>query len=202
MTTPDPLDLRSLVAASISEPARVARVLIDRAFPREVLWLGLILVVILSVIFGELVTLLAGATPSFQPMVLVLLVSSVLVLTVFVLHFAGRAMGGAGEFGDTLTVIVWTQFLGTLASAVVLVISLLSVELASMANLVAFGLIFWVSLHALNEANQFASLWRAFGLVVFASFGTAFGIIVIMTIIFMLVPGAVPVELMEQLQNA
>lgn len=118
-----------------------------------------------------------------RPLMFFALVAGTLVIMIQALFWAGRAMGGQGQLGEMMVLIVWLQALRAVAQAAILVAGLVAPFLA---GLLALGLqlvAFWLFLHFLSAAMRFDSLLRAFGLLIAVATGLFIGLMLILTLL-------------------
>ena len=160
-----------MILLSIKDPAETARRLIAWNLSREVLWTGLALAAVVNTLLFSLSGLLmpgpAMVMPLFQsPFFYLAMVSVGLVLTVVMLYWAGRVLGGRGTLGDVLVVVLWLQVLRVLVQVVTLVLSLTIPMLAMLLVLAATVLGIYILLHFVDQAHRLNSLPRAGGVLV------------------------------------
>ncbi|TDK51162.1 YIP1 family protein [Antarcticimicrobium luteum] len=160
-----------MIVMSVRDPAEVARRLIALHLPREVLWTGLALAAVANTLLFSLSGMLmpgpAGFPPMFQtPFVYLGMVSGGLVLTVLMIHWAGRILGGTGRLEDVLVTVLWMQLLRVLVQAAALLLSLTIPLLAMLLVLVATVLGLFITLHFIDQAHRLNSLPRAGGALI------------------------------------
>ncbi len=167
--------LGNLVVMTLVSPAEAARRLMKLRPGREILWLAFFLAVVLNSIvqFGlDYFVWLSGPDVAQAPgPVLMNLVTSAgaMLLSVASFLFVGRLLGGRATFEDIMVLMIWLQFLQILALLATLVIAM-TLPFLMVPMLLATALVsFYITLHFLNEAHQFASLGKAFGLIVLAA---------------------------------
>lgn len=160
-----------MILLSIKDPAEAARRLIAWNLSREVLWTGLALAAVVNTLLFSFSGLLmpgpAMVMPLFQsPFFYLGMVSVGLVLTVVMLYWAGRVLGGRGTLGDVLVVVLWLQVLRVLVQVVTLVLSLTIPMLAMLLVLAATVLGIYILLHFVDQAHRLNSLPRAGGVLI------------------------------------
>jgi len=160
-----------MILLSIKDPAEAARRLIAWNLSRDVLWTGLALAAVVNTLLFSLSGLLmpgpAMVMPLFQsPFFYLGMVSVGLVLTVVMLYWAGRVLGGRGTMGDVLVVVLWLQVLRVLVQVVTLVLSLTIPMLAMLLVLAATVLGIYILLHFVDQAHRLNSLPRAGGVLI------------------------------------
>lgn len=171
----NPAGIVELAIMTLTNPAQAARRLLDMRPGREVLWLAFSLAVVLNGLvqlgIDQLIPLPEGeVAPVPQPIFLSLLRSAgAMMLSVAAFLFVGRLLGGRATFDDILTLTVWLQFLQIAALLITLII-MIALPFLMLMFLLATALIsLYVTLHFLNEAHQFGSLAKSFGVIVLSA---------------------------------
>lgn len=181
-------DIAQLLWATIVKPADTARVILRMQPPREALWLGVALVTVLSVLLvGLLEALLPAplgdaAANAISPLAYAAILAGSLVATVFALQVTGRALGGAGNFDDMLTLVVWLQFLLIALQAVEIVFVLVIPVLGMLLALASIAIMFWCLVHFVNVLHGFDSLGKAALTVVLGFFGLGLAIALVLIV--------------------
>lgn len=173
---------------SVRQPAEAARMMFARALPRETLWTALALAVVLNTMVYLLSLFLFPPPIPFlpfmaSPLMILLLLGSVLVITVFGLFWTGRAMGGKARFADVLTTITWLQYMRLTVQLAALVLMIVAPGLASLAVMAAGLYGVWILANFLNEAHRFAALSKAFFLIVLTVLGMAVGLSLFLSVV-------------------
>jgi hypothetical protein len=182
------ISLRALAVLTVTDPAAAARVVLGLDLPREMLWTALLLVSVLNTLLFSLNTMLVGGTAGlpelFQsPAVYFFFVTGGLILIILSIFWTGRAMGGAGNMGDLMALVIWLQFLRVGVQAAVLVLMLAVPLLAALLVLAAAIAGVWILVHFVNAAHGFGSLWRAAGVLIAAFVGMVLGLSLILSLI-------------------
>lgn len=187
--TPDlGLFLRA-VGDTLRDPATMARQISQMRLPHNVGWMGLFAVMALTVIAIDLNRMMVGAPGpdpvglGSRPFLDLIFLGSLTVMLIFVLYFAGRAMGGTGTFGGTLLLMTWFQAVVLVLVAVQMIATFIAPTIGGIVALVAVGLQLYCLVHFLNELHGFNSLPKAAGLFFVALVGIAFGLALIVTMI-------------------
>ena len=160
-----------LAVLTLTNPAQAARQLLQLRPEREVLWLAFFLAVVLNGIlqFGidTLIPVPAGEpVPASAPVYLVLIQSAgAMMLSVGAFLFVGRFLGGRATFEEIFCLTIWLQYLQIAAMVITLVITIVLPFLMLMFLLATAVISLYVTLHFLNEAHQFGSLWKSFGVI-------------------------------------
>ncbi|MGR3759399.1 YIP1 family protein [Roseobacteraceae bacterium NS-SX3] len=180
--------LTSLAVMTVTAPAQAARSILARSWPREVLWGGLLLSIVLNAMIYTLQQWLfplpeGTVIPQLAPgayfaAMLVLQVAFIAMLTI-----SGRWLGGQGVLADLLAVLVWLQLLQAAAQGAVTVLFFVAPALAALANLAVNIFAFFILLHFINEAHRLGSIWRALGVLLMSSLAILFAIIFLLGLI-------------------
>ncbi|MCG7518258.1 YIP1 family protein [Ruegeria sp. Ofav3-42] len=171
----NPASIVELGVLTLTNPSQAARRLLDLRPGREVLWLAFFLAVVLNGLvqlgIDQLIPVPEGEpVPPTQPIALNLLRSAgAMMLSVAAFLFVGRMLGGRATFDDILTLTVWLQFLQIAALLITLIITIALPFLMLMFLLATALISLYVTLHFLNEAHQFGSLAKSFGVIVLSA---------------------------------
>ncbi len=175
-----PTAVLGLAREIISDPRGAARMIIYSRIPMNARWLALAVVVVLSVVFGQLsVTLMmqpAGMMGAVltSPSVSILLQAGVLLMIAIAMHQVGRMFGGGGNFPDAMLLVAALQGVMILVQVVQIVALLLLPPLAGIVSLIGFGVFLWVLTGFVAELHGFRSLLNVFGMVIVTAFSIAF----------------------------
>ncbi|OAN74006.1 hypothetical protein A8B78_17835 [Jannaschia sp. EhC01] len=187
----DLMDLRflgKLAFETIKDPKAGAAEALRLAPPRPALWLAFALMITLSLMMGEVVTLIAPA-PEAGPLTgqsalaLGLLQAAFLFLMVFAITHIGRAFGGMGNFDGALALITWLQFVFFLIQVFQLFLLLIAPPLAAMVTLVAIGIFFWVLVNFIAVLHGFQSVGMVFVMTLVSFIGILFALSIVLTIL-------------------
>ncbi|MEL6468003.1 MAG: YIP1 family protein [Pseudomonadota bacterium] len=187
--------LSDLAVETLRDPKAASQRIINLNLDRQTLYFALFAVAAVNAILasGPVVLLSGSIDPTLRaavplvgllerPIALFAVVAGGLLVMVHGLVWAGRALGGHGEFSDMLALLTWLQALRAAAQALIL---LLSFIVPAIAGLVALGvaiLAFWLLLHFISAALRFNSLFRAFGLLLVVLAGLFIGLMLIATL--------------------
>ncbi|WP_298848212.1 YIP1 family protein [uncultured Ruegeria sp.] len=168
--------LGALAVLTIRNPAEAARQLLTLKPGREVLWLAFALAVVLNCLVQLGINMAVPVVPQGQPsqviesMPVVLLRSAGAMMLSIVAFFAiGRTIGGKASFDDLMVLTIWLQFL-QIAGFVVMLLLSLTMPFLMMLTLFATAILsIYITLHFLNVAHQFGSLWKSFAVIVFSA---------------------------------
>ena len=173
---------------TLRDPAGAARLIVQQRMPHEVGWMGLAAVISLTVVALHVSNMVLGTTPQqmglgLRPFFDFIFLGAMTVVLVFVLYFAGRAMGGKGTFGGTLLLMTWFQAVVLVLVVIQLIATFIAPAFGGIVALVAIGLQLYCLVHFLNELHGFNSLSKAAALFFIALIGIAFGLALIVTLI-------------------
>ncbi|MDZ4095892.1 MAG: YIP1 family protein [Paracoccaceae bacterium] len=101
-----------------------------------------------------------------RPIGTALLQGVVLVISVFLIHFGGRLVGGRGRFEDAVVLVAWLQFILLCLQVVQLAVQMLAPPVADLIGLGGLGLFLWLLTNFVAELHGFSSLLRVFGGIV------------------------------------
>ncbi len=185
--------LAALLRETLSNPRSAARRVMSIDMPDAARWQALLLVVVLSVILVQIALLLSPGGAATGPMGAApiqagMLQGAALIMMVGAVHFIGRAMGGAGSFGQALIVIVWLQFV-TLCFQLVQILTL--IILPSLAGLVALAslvVFLWLLVGFVQELHGFRSRAMVFVMILMSFFAIAFVLSIVLAILGFSVP--------------
>ncbi len=183
-----------LVGETFRNPRAAARRLIAFGPPIEARWIGLALVSVLAVLETRLAIL---AMPLSQPSPIFFIVSDPwtgvpvqflsLLLVAAAMAFIGRLFGGQGTFPDALLLVVWLEFLLTLAQAVQLFALLLIPPVGVLVAFAALVMFVWLLAQFIAALHGFTNIAMViFGMVV--SFFLIITAIAILLTVFGIVP--------------
>ena len=177
---------------TIRAPQEAAQAVLALNLPRNVLWLGLALVITLSTLLASAVLLMvpmpeAGAGVP-MPVVMGIVQAVFLVLVSLGIAVIGARFGGKGDFDGALALMVWLQavFLVVQAFQIVAIAIGLSV-LADIVSLASIPLFFWLMAQFVTVLHGFSSVWKTFWAIIM--FLIAFGFLLSLVVTsFGLVP--------------
>lgn len=182
-------DLGQMIWRSLFDPAAVARILIGWRLPRDVLWLTLGLVTVLSVL---LVALTQGPAPELpagtQPIVVTpfayaTILGAMLVLLVFALQFTGQILGGTGDLGAALVLVVWLEVVAMALRVAQGAALLLAPPLVGPISIVGMWVLLWCLANFINVLHGFESLGKSALVIVLAAVGIGLGLGLILSLI-------------------
>ncbi|MBY5932505.1 YIP1 family protein [Tateyamaria omphalii] len=184
-----------LAIDTLRDPKQVARQIISWQLDRATLYMALLAVAAVNTLLasapvvlleGEIDPAARSAVPILglleRPLALFAMIAGGLLVMVHGLVWAGRALGGQGDFADMLALLTWLQALRAAAQALVLVLSLIVPAIAGLVALIVAIVAFWLLLHFISAALRFDSLFRAFGLLLVVLAGLFIGMMMLVTL--------------------
>ena len=171
---------------TIRAPQEAAQAVLALNLPRNVLWLGLALVITLSTLLASAVLLMvpmpeAGAGVP-MPIVMGIVQAVFLVLVSLGIAVIGARFGGKGDFDGALALMVWLQavFLVVQAFQIVAIAIGLSV-LADIVSLASIPLFFWLMAQFVTVLHGFSSVWKTFWAIIMFLIAFAFFLSLVVT---------------------
>ncbi|MGY6635360.1 MAG: YIP1 family protein [Alkalilacustris sp.] len=164
----------------VADPRAAARAIILSRLPMNARWLALALVVVLSVIFGQISVALMMSPSGMMGAMLsgpgtsILLQAGVLLLMAVAMQQVGAMFGGGGNFPDAMLLVACLQGVMILIQMVQIVALMLLPPLAGIVSLVGFGVFLWVLTGFVAEMHGFRSLLSVFGMILVTAFAIAF----------------------------
>jgi len=188
--------LLPMVWRTITNPREGAEEVLALGVPRQALWTILLLVLVLSIILGQITTLLvataAGVTvqgPLANPMVTGVLQLVLLVVAIYAIHFIGRSMGGKGSVDEAILLVAWLQFVMVCIQVVQTALMLVLPPLASIVGIVGLVLFMWLLTNFIAVIHGFRSLGQVFVMILLSMFVMAFILSILLTLFGVTVPG-------------
>ncbi|MBE1293302.1 MAG: hypothetical protein GJ677_12505 [Rhodobacteraceae bacterium] len=166
--------LTALFWLTFRDPAEAALVILGRPVSSNEGWLVVALGTVLSTC---LIFLAVGFFPALAPIFAALTQAPILytslmfansALLCFLIYQGGRILGGRARLEEILLGLGWLQVFQVCVLALVLLLAVLSIDLAFwvMIGLAFYG--FWINLQFVNVLHGFGSLAKALALIVVA----------------------------------
>lgn len=180
--------LKSLFLLTLKAPKAAGAQFISLQLPVQGLWLALSLVsVVTSLIFAALMQVAAVGEDQFSelmrqspahsaPLILALLQWGRAVLSVFVLCWVGRMMGGTGHLRDVLAVMTWLQAVTFVLMSGIVVLGMALPMLSSLMVLVMVVWWVWAVVSLLDVAHEFENMFKAAGVLIVSLLGVTVGL--------------------------
>lgn len=176
--------LLNLAVLTLRAPQLAAQEIMAMGLRREVLWTGLALVAILNTVLFNLTLMVSGDATQIpevfrSPIVFFGILVGLLVLTVHAFFWTGRSIGGQGDLGDLLALVVWLQFLRAVAQAVMIVLLVVSPAFALLLSLATGLLGLWILVNFISASLNLPSLAHGLAVVILAAVGLVLGLLLI-----------------------
>lgn len=179
--------IKNLALETLQSPRTAAKKVMALNLSRDVLWSSLALVACVNSIFNGLSLLFVDAslmpTVLRNPILFFVIITGLQVLSVHAFYWTGRAIGGHGDLGNTLALLVWLQALQAAAQVALFVVVILSPGLAQMVAMGVSVFALWLTVNFIAEALHLPSLMHAAGVVVLAAVGIAIGLLILVGLI-------------------
>lgn len=181
--------LKSLVVETVQSPRTAARRIMDMWLSRDILWTALVALAAINAIIMSIGLLMSDTSeiPPFMrsPLILFFMVGGLQVLSVHGFYWAGKIIGGQGDMGELLSLLVWVQVLQAAAQVMTFVLALVLPPLADIFSMVASILALWITVNFIAEALRLPTLLHAVGVMVLGIVGIAFGLAILIGLIGM-----------------
>jgi hypothetical protein len=184
-------NVSALVRLTMTRPREAAGRLLDMNIPDDARWLGFVIVVVLSVIIGQISVLLMGEE-GFQGSMLFMAMfqTSILLGMVVAVQGIGRALGGSGTFPDTLMLVAWLQFVMLVFQLIQIVSLLILPGVFGLITIAALVFFMWMLTNFIMALHGFVSPIKVFVGIIFSFFGMAM-VLAILLGMMGLAPGGV-----------
>jgi hypothetical protein len=181
----------ALVRLSITRPREAATRLLNMNIPDDARWLGFVIVVVLSVLIGQISVVLMGEGGFEGSMLFMAMFQTSLLLGMVVaVQGIGRALGGKGTFPDTLLLMAWLQFVMLVFQLVQIVALLVIPAVFGLITIVALVFFMWMLTNFIMALHGFTSTAKVFVGIIFSFFAMAM-VLTILLGMMGLAPGGV-----------
>ncbi|MBW4708898.1 YIP1 family protein [Roseobacter sp. YSTF-M11] len=182
------VDWPQLTLLTLRDPKAAAAEIMSWQLPRDALWMAAIVVAIAGTIMSTLTNFVMPLPEPFtdlfpNPIMLFLAMAGGFVLTVNVLFWTGRAIGGSGDLNDLLALLVWMQALRATAQLLILICVLVTPFLTGFLVLLVGIATIWVFLNFLSVGLQLNSLLKAVLVVFAAALALSLGVSLLLSMI-------------------
>jgi len=179
--------LKQLFVQTLKSPSEAGAQVVALHLPIQGLWLALSLVsVVTSLIFAALMQLvpmgedqfsgLMQASPAHSaPLVFAFLQWARAVVSVLVIYWVGRMMGGTGQLRDVLAVMAWLQAVTFVLMVGLVIMGAILPMLSSLMILAMVIWWVWAIVSLLNVAHEFDSMFKAGGVLIVSLLGVTVG---------------------------
>ncbi|MBF9060138.1 YIP1 family protein [Rhodobacterales bacterium HKCCSP123] len=184
-------NLLRMARDTVSNPREGAETVLALGLPRQVLWLAFALVVVLSMLLGDILYLVAGLPDDgaltgplgASPVVMGLVQGAFLFLMAHAVTHVGRMFGGTGRFEEALALVVWLQFIFICVQVLQLVAVIIVPPMAAIITLLAVGLFFWLLVNFIATLHGFTSLGMVFVMTILSGFTILFVLSLVLTLL-------------------
>ena len=190
--------LLPMVWRTITNPREGAEEVLALGVPRQALWTILLLVLVLSIILGQITTLLVAAAtgtdvtgPLASPIVTGVMQLALLLMTIFAIYYIGRGFGGTGSLDEAILLVAWLQFIMVCVQVVQTGLMLFMPPLASLVGIVGLVLFMWLLTNFVAVIHGFRSLGQVLVMILVSMFVLAFVLSILLTLVGVTVPGQV-----------
>lgn len=177
--------------ATLQDPRKGARAVIEQGFDMRASWTGLLLISIVSALLSS-VTVLAltgeAAVPALllQPFALAAVQFVALAIAALLVFVIGRQFGGTGSLADATALIVWFEVVFTAIQVLQVLISLALPTLGISFGLFTVLIFFWVLCHFIAELHGFQAIWK----VLLGVLASGFAVSLILALILIVLQSA------------
>ena len=183
------LSLKSLFIDTITAPRDAARQIIALGISRRTSIICVIFTICITVILFFLD--LNSSTNSIilpllmhHPLVLAMVMILGTIWSAFVIGFFGKILGGNDNIDNILVLLAWGQAVQVGFQIIATVISLLSIQLAALFQLIVFFIYIWIFISFIDVALKLENLFKAF-FVTFSGLIAAFiSVSMVLSLIF------------------
>lgn len=187
------LTLNAILAMAwrtVKNPREGAEEILSLGIPRQALGILLLLVIVLSIILGQLteIVLMRGQGMFIGPIMAGVVQFLALGLIIAAVHVIGRAMGGTGTFPETVLLVAWLQFVMVCLQVIQTLAILILPGLAGLIGIVGFALFFWLLTNFVAVVHGFRSLPLVFVMILVSAFGIAFALSIVLVMSGVTVP--------------
>ena len=176
---------------TVANPREGAETVLALGLPHRALWLSFALVIVLSMLLGDILYLVADIPQGgpltgpmgASPLVMGALQAGFLYLMAHAITMIGRMFGGTGRFEEALTLIVWLQFIFLCVQVVQLIALIALPPVAGLITILALGLFLWLLVNFIAALHGFTSLGLVFVMTILSAFALLFGLSLVMTML-------------------
>ena len=186
---------KALFRLTLVNPRQAGQEVIAMGLPMQGLWIALML---MSVLLSLLVSALLHSMPLPQdemgqliqmmpayhaPLFFALLQWGQAVISVFVLHWIGRTLGGQGEVADMLAVIIWLQAVSLVLAVALFLLGFVLPLIGSFALIIAFLWGLWATVALVDAAHRLDNMMKSAAVCVAAVVALSIGMAIISAVI-------------------
>ncbi|KIC22418.1 YIP1 family protein [Leisingera sp. ANG-Vp] len=180
--------LAAFALLTLKAPKDAAQQILAQDWPREALWTAYLLSVVLNTCVYTVQQILFPLPPeillpNFTPGAYFAVVFVLQLGFIAMLATTGRWLGGQGNLASLLALVTWLQLLQAGLNGAIVAVFLVLPPLASLLNIAANVVVFFILLHFVNAAHRFGSVWRSLGVVLMASVILVFALLFLVGLI-------------------
>ncbi|MEM6589374.1 MAG: Yip1 family protein [Pseudomonadota bacterium] len=169
---------KAIFVTTLKDPRAGGRDVIGLGLPTQGLWIALMLMaVVLSLLVSGLFQIspipdddlgqIIRNSPAFTSPILFALINwGQSVVTVYVLHWVSRMVGGQGQVRDMLSVMIWLQVMTLILAVTFTLVSLIIPAIGALGMLCAFFWGLWAIVAFVDAASDFDSMFKALGVCI------------------------------------
>lgn len=187
----DLASVQSLVGQTLRDPRSAAARLLGMGVPDDGRWLGFVIVIVLSVIVGQISILLMGdGAMGGGLLFMAMFQASILLGMVVAVQGVGRVLGGKGDFPDTLLLVAWLQFVMLVFQMAQIVALVIVPPVFGLLTLLALGWFMWMLTNFIMVLHGFTSALKVAVGIIFCFFAMAVGLAILLSLL-----GLAPTEM-------
>ena len=176
---------------TVANPREGAETVLALGLPRQALWLAFALVIVLSMLLGDILYLLAGLPQGgpltgpmgASPVIMGALQAGFLYLMAHAITHIGRLFGGTGRFEEALALIIWLQFIFLCVQVVQLIALVALPPVAGLITILALGLFLWLLVNFIAALHGFTSLGMVAVMTIVSAFAVLFALSLLLTLL-------------------
>jgi hypothetical protein len=179
-------ELIKLVFTTIRNPRHIAGKIVEMELPDRILWPGVVLVVIVSVLLSELANWLlsfGSVRPGLilfnSPFLATFVLTLLMIIMIFLTFYIGKLFGGIGTLKDTIGLVVWLQTTMIVLQVIQLILIPLLPNIAMALGLFAGVIFFWIYVNFILVLHRFHSIGKVF----FGVIGSMIGVIFVFSLL-------------------
>ena len=190
--------LLRLARDTIANPREGAETVLSFAPPRAALALMFALVVVLSILIGEIVVLVAPPTPDgpltgTSTLAMGAVQAAFLYISIHAIHQIGRFFGGTGAFEEAALLVIWLQAIFLVVQVFQLIAVAIMPPLLGTITVLALVLFIWLLVNFIAVLHGFNSLGMVFVMTMLGGFAILFLLSLTLTLLGLVPqPGGTP----------
>lgn len=174
----------ALMRETLTAPRATAARIMAMNPPDDARWLGFVIVVVLSVLVGQLSILVLGEGGFGGSMIFMAVFQTMILLGLVVaVQGIGRLAGGKGTFPDALLLLAWLQFVMIAVQILQLAAMVLVPPLFGFATMLALAVFMWLLVNFTMALHGFTSAVKVVVGTVFSFFGLAVVLAIVLSVL-------------------